>query len=214
MATNDVLAACGLSDLVAGEPFGHDAEGRLIDPSGARVVFATAQAARSLHRVLETEETGAWGAAMKGCGRDCGAKIAARLDAVLAGLDKPTLTALPLEACLALLEHLFAAHGWGRLQLDLADAAEHGIVVARLEHSFFVETLAEADGFVDTVLAGILQGFFGHISGQALACEEIACARRGAAHCTFVLTAPERLAAIAPFVGREDVEALLARLRQ
>jgi predicted hydrocarbon binding protein len=214
MATNDVLASCGLSDLVAGEPFGHDAEGRLIDPAGARVVFATAQAARSLRRVLETEETGAWHATMKECGRDCGAKIAARIDAVLAGLDKPVLTALPLEACLALLEHLFAAHGWGRLQLDLADAAEHGIVVARLEHSFFVETLAEADGFADAVLAGILRGFFGHVSGQALDCEEIACARSGAPHCTFVLTAPERLAAIAPLIGREDSEALLARLRQ
>ncbi len=112
------------------------------------------------------------------------------------------------------MEHHFAAHGWGHLKLDLADAAEHGFVVARLKHSYFVETLTDVDDFVDPVLAGMLQGFFEHFSGQTLGCEEIACAGRGADQCTFVLTDPERLATITPLIGREGAEALLARLRQ
>lgn len=150
---------------------------------------------------------------MKACGTQCGGKIATGLDTALTAMGKPGLTSLPLEACLALLEHSFAAYGWGRLKIDLNDAADHGFVVARLEHSYNVETLAETDGPVDAMVAGVLQGFFGHISGQALGCEEITCASQGAPHCTFVITAPERLATIAGAIGREAADTLLARLR-
>ena len=214
MAADDILVSLGLDPLIAAESFGRDGAGRLVDPAGARVVLAAAESVRGFHRVLASEEPGAWSAAMKAGGHGCGQKIAARLDATLTALGQPVLSGLPLEACLALLEHQFAAHGWGRLKLDLTDAAEHGIVVARIEHSYFVETLAHVDDFVDPMLAGILQGFFEHFSGQTLGCEEIACARQGAAHCTFVLTDPERLALIVPLIGREDADALLARLRQ
>lgn len=214
MATDEILASLGIDQLIAADSIGRDEEGRLVDSMGARVVLAAAESARGFHRVLAAEETGAWNVAMKAGGHGCGQKIAARLDATLTGMGKPVLSALPIEACLTLLEHHFATHGWGRLKLDLAEAAEHGIVVARLEHSYFVETLADVDDFVDPLLAGILQGFFEHFSGQNLGCEEIACARCGAAHCTFVLTAPERLASITPLIGRESADALLARLRQ
>ena len=213
MASNEILSSLGLDQLIAEDRFGHDEVGTLTDPTGARVVFAPPQLINGMRHVLEGENAGAWPAIMKSSGHVCGQKIARHLDARLAELGKPNLAALPLEACLVFIERYFALHGWGKLVLDLAHAAEHGLVIARLEHSYFVEVLAQSGGFADPMLAGMLQGFFEHISGQSLGCEEIACARGPNGACTFVITGAERLAAIAPHVGPETAEMLIARMR-
>lgn len=112
-----------------------------------------------------------------------------------------------------MIEHTFAVQGWRWLQLDLTDAADHGILSARLEHSVFVEALPDTTDAVDPFFAGILQGFFEHVSGQTLGYVELACAGRGAAQCLFVITAPDRLEPVKSFVGRESAEQVLARLR-
>lgn len=214
MSADNLLASLGIDPSIADEPFTRDAAGHLVDPSGSRVVLVAGETSRGFHQVMEAEHPGAWSEAMKVCGVSCGNKIAAGLDATLARQGKTALASLPLEACLSLLEHSFAAYGWGRLKIDLSAAADHGFVVASLEHSYNVEVLTDAGDFVDTMTAGVLQGFFTHISGTNLGCEEIACARRGASACTFVITAPERLATITAQIGKEPVETLLARLRQ
>ena len=80
----------------------------------------------------------------------------------------------------------------------------------------FAAALDTMDDFADALLAGKLQGFFEYISGQPLGCEEIACVRRRqppTSQCVFVITAPERIEALRPFIGREPVAALLARLK-
>jgi predicted hydrocarbon binding protein len=208
----DILVSLGLQAVISDVPFAQDANGRVADSAGGRVIFAAAEAIRGLQHVLERERPGAWRITMTACGRACGRRIAATLEAKLATLGQPALAALPLEAGLAFLEHAFAAHGWGRLKLDLAHAAEHGLVVARVEHSFFVETLPAGDRFVDAMLAGILQSFFEHISGQTLGSEEIACGRGGANHCTFVIAPIEKLAAVLPRIGQDSAESILAQL--
>jgi predicted hydrocarbon binding protein len=149
----------------------------------------------------------------KSSGRSAGEQLGQHLDRELVRLGQPALSALPLEACLVLVERYFAAQGWGVLQLDLSDAAEHGLVIARLEHSYFVEALADVEGFVDPLAAGFLRGFVEYISGQPLGCEEIGCARAGAPRCVFVITAEERLAAVIPLIGREAAEEILNRLK-
>jgi len=173
----------------------------------------TRELLRSLRFVIEKDSAGTWKTVLKASGRACGKSIAAHLDAELTRHAQPALGALPLETCLVLIERCFVLHGWGRVQLDLTDAATHGLVVARLEHSAFVEALAEVNDFVDPLPAGVLQGFFEHISGEPLGCEEIACVRRDAPLCTFVVTAQERLDAVAPLFGRESADAILARLK-
>ncbi len=189
---------------------------RLLDADSATPgtrVYASPEMIRGLHHVLERERSGAWRSVMKTVGYASGQKFGADLDARLTARSQPILSGLPLEAGLELIAAQFTQLGWGRLQIDLTHAAQHGLVVAHLEHSAFVELLPEVPDFVDALPAGMLQGFFEHISGQTLGCEEIACGRRGAPHCTFVITAPDRLARIMPSIGREGVDALLARLR-
>lgn len=213
MSADTILGPLGLAPLVAETPYIAAADDTWADRAGTRLGFLGPEQIRGLHRVLSAARAGAWSSIMKACGVACGRRIAAGLDHSVATLGQPALAALPLEACLCLLEHTFALRGWGRLELDLTEASSHGLVVAHLDHSAFVEILADVDDFVDPVPAGILQGFFEHISGQTLGCEEIACVRRGAVRCAFVITDPERLARITPHLGRESADALLARLR-
>lgn len=166
----------------------------------------------ALHHVMEAEKSGAWPRVLARCGNAYGRRIAAAFDRTLAGLGQAALAEQPLEACVALIERHCATHGWGAVKLDLTNASTHGIVVARLEHSYFVELLHSASHFTDALLAGLLQGFFEQVSGQELTCIEVACAARGAPHCTFVIGAAEQLAPVAPLIGRATADAILAKL--
>jgi hypothetical protein len=178
------------------------------------VAMSTA-ALRSLYLVLERERAGTWAAVLAASGRAAGKGFGVALDRELARRNLPAAAALPLDACLAVLEHQFAAQGWGRLTFDLEDAG-HGIVIARLEHSVYVEALRESGltGFADALPAGYLGAFFAHTTDQALACEEIACAAAGAERCVFALAAPAQLAAIAGRIGAESADAIRERLKQ
>ncbi len=192
---------------------GDAATGIVTDPLGARMVDATPEFTRAIHHILLKEKAGVWRDVLARTGRACGRDLAANLDRESARLGQPALGELPLETSMAFLERTFATQGWGALKVDLADAPEHGLVIAHLTHSYFVEVLASVNDFVDPFPAGLLQGFFEHISGEQLGCLEIACVRRGAPRCTFVVTATERLDPVMPFLGRETAEAILVRLK-
>jgi hypothetical protein len=203
-----------LDGLFESRDFHRDAgAGMVEDPTGARVVLAPHNFIRGLHDLLRAEKNSVWQTTFLQSGIATGKGVAVGLDAELARFNQPALAALPLETCLIFIERYFASHGWGRLKLDLTDAPEHGLVSARLQGSYFVEVLGGGDEFADPLLAGILQGFFEYVSGQELGCLEIACMRRGAAHCTFVITAPDRLAAVTPLLGSASADAIIARLK-
>jgi predicted hydrocarbon binding protein len=208
-----ILTPLGLDRLVDERGLMRDPATGTLEQAGLRTVAAPPEFLRSLRFVLNQETGGTWTTVAKAGGLAAGKAIGEHLDATLARAGKPALSALPLDACLALLERRLATEGWGRVQLDLSAAADHGVIVARLQHSPFVEALPDMNDFVDPLLAGLLAGFFQHISGEPLGCDEIACARRGALECVFVITAEERLAPLRPLFGRESADALIARLK-
>jgi predicted hydrocarbon binding protein len=213
MPLDSILAPLGLDRLVDDRGLVRDPATGTLEQAGVRVVAAPPEFLRSLRFVLNQESGGRWTTVAKAAGLAAGKTIGAHLDAALGRAGKPALNALPLEACLALLERRLAAEGWGRIKLDLSAAADHGLIVARLQHSPFVEALPDMNDFVDPLLAGLLAGFFQHISGEPLGCDEIACARRGAPECVFVITAEERLTPLRPLFGRESADALIDRLK-
>ncbi len=212
-APDPILSPLGLDRIVDERGLARDPATATLEHGGSRVAGAPAELWRSLRFVLEKEGAGTWASVLKATGVATGKSIGVELDADLARHAKSALNALPLDACLALLERRLALRGWGRVQLDLADAADHGFMVARLDDSASVEALSDIDDFVDPLVAGILSGFFQYISGEPLECEEIACVRRGAPQCVFVITAAERLAPLLPLRGRESADALIARLK-
>lgn len=212
-APSAILTSLGLDRLLNEPAVTAPNEGVLADDAGARLSLATPTALRAFRYVLEQDSPGTWAEVLKSSGRTSGQGVALRLEQELARQGQPALAALPLEACLALLERHFALHGIGRMSLDLAAAADHGLVLARLEHSVFVAALADAAEPVDPFPAGILEGFFHHLTGEPLGCVEIGCAAQGAPQCTFVITAADRLAAVQPLIGVESTDAILARLK-
>lgn len=206
------LRALGLDSLLADAALYRDKAGAVFDAAGHRAVCATPEFLSGLRYVLERERSGAWRQTGKAAGAGAGQVLAQTLDRQLASLGKPALAAQPLDACLALLARAFATHGWGRLSLDLTHAAEHGLVVATLDHSCVAAALPAANDLTDAFAAGTLQAFFEHISGQHVGCEEIACRSAGAAQCVFVITTEERLSAVLPLIGREAPATVIARL--
>lgn len=182
------------------------------DGLGRPVAGGTAEMLRGLQFVLETERTGSWTTVLKAVGRVCGRKLAVEHDAELSRTGRPALATLPLSSALLPLEGSFRDFGWGILTIDTSSAEDFGLVVASLAGSAFAELLDDSASFADPLPAGMIQGFLEHITGQALACDEIECAH-GRGPCTFALSTPERLAMIAPFVGHESGERIIARLR-
>lgn len=208
----ELLSALGLASLVADRSFRPDANGLLQSSLDGRVIAAGPEILLSLRQVLDGERQGSWAHILKSAGYFWGKKFAADLDSRLARMTKPVLSELPLEGCLVFLEQQFGRHGFGRLKLDLTHAGEHGVVVATLENSIFAALMKNLPGFADPLPAGMLQGFFEHISGQELGCLEIECAAHGAPRCTFVITAPERLEGVTSLVGTESAVVIIAQL--
>jgi predicted hydrocarbon binding protein len=212
-SSENMLVSLGLDPLLADRQFSRNlSTGILATHSGHRSVCCGPEMMRSLQLILGRERPGAWAATLKAAGHFCGKNFAANLDTSLGALGKPMLSGLPLDVCLVFIESFFAREGLGVLKLDLSPASEHGLIVARMQNSFFAEVTLEQGAFADAMPAGLLQGFFAHISGQGLGCDEIACVAQGAPQCTFVLTAPERLSAVHPLLGRAPAEAIIQQL--
>lgn len=179
---------------------------------GMRVVGAGGGMMRAAQFVFEAERPKSWTPVLKQTGAAAARSFATSLDARLSAAGNLSLASLPLDACLEFLVRHVVENGWGRLAIDTSRATESGVVVASLGQS--LEDVAEArrEEFGHPLLAGMLQGYFEYVTGQSLRCEEIACMRKGAPHCTFVLTTPDRLQPVASFIGRESPSQIIARL--
>ena len=187
--------------------------GTLVNAQGERVTSLPVALLGALRFVMEKQQSGSWRTVMRTIGRSCGKQIGAGLDAQLTSLKLPGLAALPLETSLDFLRRHFALNAWGILTLDLSAAESRGIVVAQLDHSAFAAALTDANEYADPFVTGVLEGYFEHVSGQMLSGAELACARRGAPHCTFVLATQERLTPVLRLIGRETAGEIITRLK-
>lgn len=186
--------------------------GTVKNPGAERIIYVSADLMRGIHLALVEETADAWKIIFRNCGRTWGKRVASHLDKGLVNAGRDAQANLPLAAYIAFIEAYFAEHGWGVLKIDLAHA-ERGLVVARLNHSYFVNVLSDVDDFVDPLLAGILQGFIEHVSGAELGCSEIACVRKGAPECVFAVTAPSRLDRVESMLGVSPTDEIITALK-
>lgn len=194
--------------------FKYDLEkGTIHNPGQTRVLWLSADTVRGIYLALHEEAGPAWKLILKNCGRFWGKKVAQNLDRELSLLAQTRQADLAVPVYLQLVEAYFRQHGWGVLELDLEDAVAHGVIEARLHHSFFAEVLDEVNEPVDQLIAGILEALFSHISGQPVGCLEIASERTGADCGCFILSGEERIFDLEELVeaqaAPEDIRAKL-----
>ncbi len=192
------------------------AEGVITNPGQVRVLYLSADVLRGIYDALYYEAGDSWGIILKSCGHLWGQRIARLLEREVHHQAQRRLEQFTVAEYVALIENYFAHHGWGKLTLNLEDAAAYGIVRATLTHSLFAATLTQVEGPVDFMIAGMLQGLFERVSGCDLDCLEVASPRQNAAPASeFLLTAPHRLAALETLIENgASCADLLQQLRQ
>ena len=211
--TKEILSTLNLDDFFKDETFVYDLEqGTVRNASGTRIVYVSADLMKGIQQALYEETADAWKIIFKNCGHTWGKQVAGHFDKDIRRAGYDSHADLPIEGYLSFIEEYFRQHGWGELRMDISQAQETGIVTAHLKNSYFVDVFDEVDDFVDSLLAGILQGFLEYVSGQELGSEEIACAKKGSEECVFAITATSRLEQIESFIGEENADQILQRL--
>ncbi len=199
--------------------FGHDSlsfdlfEGTVLSAAGAKVLYLSSDVIRGIHQALHHEAGEAWTVIMKSCGRAWGRRVATALERELRTVAGRRFESVTVAEYLDLVQSYFAYHGWGRMFVHIDGIETHGVFRAELRGSLFRETLAEVDGPVDHLVAGMLLGLLEQASQAELDVLEIEAPRQDATSVThFVITAPERLAAAQQRAGA-DLERLMQELQ-
>lgn len=159
--------------------------------------------------VFEAEQAGSFVRVFRAMGRSCGRALAQELDREGTAHGAPPLSKLTLEVSLARFAAELATRGLGKISFDLA-GAPRGVVLARLEHGLGEE--AVAGPAEDPLMCGLLAGFFECLSGETLDCLQLDFDAAPTPAVTFAIATPDRIATLAPHVGREPVAKLLRRL--
>jgi predicted hydrocarbon binding protein len=190
-------------------------EGTVFNQAGVRVIYLSTDLIRGIYEAVHFEAGEAWSVILKNCGYLWGKRIFDTLQKEVELAISQPLGKLAVPSFVNLVENYFAQYGWGKMTIHLQDAPQYGIVRVTMTHSLFVSALTNLEECVDGMIAGMLRGLFERISGQSLDCMEIACARRDAEPCVFLISAPKRISGIEHLVkDRVSSNDILAQLRQ
>lgn len=177
-------------------------------PAVTRIGLSDTFAPAAAH-VFEAEQAGSFARVFRAIGRSCGRALAQEMDREGSAHGASALPKLALEVSLARFAAELATRGLGKISFDLA-GAPRGVVIARLEHGLGEDS--SAGSAEDPLMCGLLAGFFECLSGETLDCLQLDAAPAPAPAITFAVATPDRIAALAPHVGREPAEKLLRRL--
>jgi predicted hydrocarbon binding protein len=148
----------------------------------------------------------------KSCGRRWGDLLARRFEKEMTEYHGKALKQFPLATFQACLIQMFSHHGWGVLRLDL-DHYHRGLLLVELENPVFGSLVPTADQPVETLMAGILAGFFAYFSGEDLDCVQTACMARGAPFSRFIIGLRPRMAPVGAWLSNGKAhEAILGEL--
>ncbi|HPA20828.1 MAG TPA: hypothetical protein PLU30_23980 [Verrucomicrobiae bacterium] len=164
--------------------------GTATDSAGRAAALWPADLIQRLRETLEEEAGPAWRRVWKDCGRAWGRRVMEDLDKRCAQIMGCVLDDLPLEKFLEFLTEQVTAQGWGRLEMDLSDGPERGLIRALLINSVFSNGQGSSSG--DLLLAGMLASMMSRVSGEELDCVRTE-APGGSPGSRFVITAAERL---------------------
>jgi predicted hydrocarbon binding protein len=177
--------------------FRHDLrQGSVHNRYGTKFCFLPPELLLGLQRTLEDETGPAWREVLKRVGRIWGSRVAARFNDEFTQHYGRPLHELPMAEFASLVEAHFRYHGWGEMTLDFS-LAEHGLIVATLRESAFVEIIGANEWPIDAIVSGVLAELVAQVSERDdLECIETECAAQGAPACRFIVGLRERLARV------------------
>lgn len=168
--------------------------------SGARLVSLTTDFLKGFRRAIQDECGPAADIVFKTIGRKWGGFLAARFESEqTAFLGRPLRDSSMAEFQTALGE-LFAAHGWGRIRLDLAKYDRGLLTIAALD-PVFAALGGPSEQPVESLMAGTFAGFFSTLFERDLDCVQTECVARGAAAARFVVGLTPRLSLAGTWVA-------------
>jgi predicted hydrocarbon binding protein len=188
--------------------------GTLRNRAGARVVALTDECLVAVHNAIAEQFGGRSDAVLSAVGRDWGRRAGEQFAAEMAHHRERPLADLPLAVFAADLTAAFLHHGWGRVELDF-DRFSRGILGVNVYDPVLGSVVKRGESVGEPLLAGFLAGMFSDLSGTDLDCLQTECRAGGAAASRFLLTVPERVAAVAALaVERKPHAEILAELEQ
>jgi predicted hydrocarbon binding protein len=183
---------------------------------GTRMCALTADFLHGFRRAITDECGPAADTVFRSIGRKWGVLYARRFKKEVSEFYGKPLDEFSMALFQACLVEMFSHHGWGKVSLDLSRHTQ-GLFVVETAEPLFASLVERADRPVDTLMTGILAGFFSEISGQELDCVQTRCKACGAPVSSFVLGLTARLGSAAAWVGEgvshEDILRKLESIR-
>ncbi|MGF1583015.1 MAG: V4R domain-containing protein [Gemmataceae bacterium] len=176
-------------------------------PGGTRLVALSPDFLLGLRRAVRDECGPAADTVFYTCGVRWGELFAKRMEGELSDHYKQSLSTFSVAMFEGCLSELFSHHGWGKLKLDLGRHGE-GLIQAKVKHCMMAELVGDSDVPTDSLLAGILAGFFRYLTGQDLGCVQTSCEACGSDVSSFILGLQSRLTGVPSWVenGRSHDE--------
>jgi hypothetical protein len=178
----------------SGDYFRHNLRrGTVVNRGGTRFCMMPSELLLALRLVLEEETGEAWTQVLGRVGRIWGKRVAKRFNSELSSYYGRPLHEMPVREFTRILEGYFDYHGWGTMTIDMS-VAETGFILAKLQHSAFVEVTGTSKVPVDAIVEGLLAEFFCQVSERGdIDCVETQCAATGAPDCRFIIGLTSRL---------------------
>ncbi|MFN4258787.1 MAG: V4R domain-containing protein [Gemmataceae bacterium] len=184
--------------------------------SGTRLCALTQDFLLGFLRALQDECGSATPTVLRTCGRKWGQLLARRIEKELSAFHEQPLGEMTMAHFQACLEEMFRQHGWGLLRLDYSQTHQ-GLLLVELRNAIMADLVKKADKPADTMMAGILAGFFAHITDQDLDCVQTSCPAAGGDVSRFVIGLRSRIEQAAQWLENgkthADIVAELAEVR-
>ncbi|NJL84938.1 MAG: 4-vinyl reductase [Leptolyngbyaceae cyanobacterium SM1_1_3] len=189
--------------------------GLLENRRGNRLLALPETLIKGIYAGLEQETGQASKLVLLNCGRWWGKNFYARFCDELSDFYKRPLADLTMAEFLQALQQCWHTHGWGGINLDPAYQSK-GFLGIQIFSSPYAQYAPPSQQPVCYLEAGILQAFFGQLTGRELSCVQLTCEALGADYNYFVLGLEHRLKPAAAMVaaGKSYTEVMAALSQQ
>lgn len=166
--------------------------GLIENRSGSRLLALPDTLLKALFSSLDRELGQGTGIALFSCGRWWGEAFFRRFADEVGEYYGMPITQMEMIQFLQSLKECWKTHGWGLIDIDLK-YYQQGFLVAKVEHSPFIEAAPQGKRPMGFLEAGILSAFFSQLTGQNLHCVQTCCQSLGADCNQFVLGLRDRI---------------------